>query len=148
MISVCLSNFVITCYKRLSKENVNCYTVHNVLFGLLFGYTSTMGVIQSRLDSSKSDNSSFGFICPTIITLLLISVLISWLWGLFLQVRITRSANIFALRVIRTCKISSHNFKLSSFDCISSFLHHTLTSYHSLKSSLKDDSNDWLVVTR
>ena len=34
---------------------------------------------------------------------------ISKLWGLILQVRITRSANYFALRVIRTCKKSPHN---------------------------------------
>jgi len=44
---------------------------------------------------------------------LLISLLISWMWGLFLQVRITQSAKIFALRVIRASKISSHNFELS-----------------------------------
>ena len=44
--------------------------------------------IQSKLDSSK-------------------------LWGLFLQARIIRSANIFALRVIRTCKNSPHIHDMS-----------------------------------
>jgi len=35
------------------------------------------------------------------------------LWGLFLQAQITRSANIFALRMIRTCKNSPHIHNMS-----------------------------------
>jgi len=37
--------------------------------------------------------------------------------GAILKVRITRSANIFALRVIQACKYSRHNFELSILDC-------------------------------
>jgi len=80
-------------------------------------------IIQSRLDSSKSDNSNSWFIYLTKITFLLISVLISLLWGLFLQVQIPWSANIFALRVIRTCK--------SSFDC--TWMWNMFMSWTSLK---------------
>jgi len=70
--------------------------------------------LQSSLYRFKSDNSNYW----------LPKLRFYWFLNLYhgcgnniLQVPITRSANIFALQMIRACKNNPHNFELSRLDC-------------------------------